>query len=229
MEYKVSIVIPAYMQEEYLADAIDSALHQTIPCEVIVINDGSTDNTKEIAESYKREHKITVVHQVNKGLAAARNAGIMNATGNIILPLDSDDMLYETCVEKMIETFKETGADVVAPSIKCFGIGNDEIIIMREPTVGDFRVGNRIPYCSAIKKECLLETGGYQTRLPAYEDYALWFDLLSRGKKIIGIQEPLVLYRTKTISMWKEAVKPENHVKLMEQIYKDFPAIWPKK
>lgn len=225
---KFSIVIPAYGQEEYLADAIDSALHQTVPCEIIVVNDGSPDHTREISDSYKR-NGVRVIHQINKGLASARNAGIMAMTGDIFLPLDSDDMLVENCVERMIQVFEETNADIVAPSMKCFGEANDTIIIMKKPTIDDFRTANRIPYASAIKKEALLECGGYQPKmdpLGGWEDWSLWFDLLTRGKKIVGIQEPLLLYRTKQKSMWRESVK--NAKALHAQLEKDYPNVWPK-
>lgn len=221
----VSIIIAAYSQQDTLPDAIESALNQTVQCEVIVINDGSPDHTQEIASRYP----VKLINQVNKGLASARNTGIMNATGKYILPLDSDDMLYDTCVEKMLKVFNETNADVVAPSMKCFGEANDTIIIMKEPTIDDFRTANRIPYASMVKKECLLECGGYQPKmdtLGGWEDWSLWFDLLTRGKKIIGIQEPLLLYRTKQKSMWRESVK--NSVALHAQMAKDFPTVWPK-
>ncbi len=222
---RFSIVIAAYNQEEYLPEAIESALNQTIPCEVIIVNDGSPDNTKEIAQKYP----VKLINQVNKGLASARNAGIMNMTGDIFLALDSDDILYENCVQEMLKVFESTSADIVAPSMKCFGLGNDEVIIMEHPKLPDFRVGNRIPYCSAIKKEALLECGGYNPkydRLGGWEDYALWFDLLTRGKKIVGIQETLVFYRTKEVSMWKDSAK--NSKALHEQLEKDYPTVWPK-
>ena len=223
---KFSIVIAAYGQQDTLPDAIESALNQTAQTEVIVVVDGSPDHSLEIAKSYP----VKIINQINKGLASARNTGIMNMTGDVFLALDSDDMLYDNCVEKMIRTFEETGADVVAPSMKCFGEANDTILIMKEPTIDDFRTANRIPYASAVKKECLLECGGYQPKmdtLGGWEDYSLWFDLLTRGKKIVGIQEPLLLYRTKQKSMWRESVK--NSKNLHAQLEKDFPTVWPKK
>lgn len=222
---RFSIVIAAYNQQDTLPDAIESALNQTKQCEVIVVNDGSPDHSKEIAERYP----VKVINQVNKGLASARNAGIMNMSGDVFLALDSDDMLMDNCVERMEQVFSETGADVVAPSMKCFGEANDTVIIMKEPTIDDFRVANRIPYASAIKKECLLECGGYQPKMDSlggWEDYSLWFDLITRGKKIVGIQEPLLLYRTKQKSMWRDSVK--NSVALHAQLEKDFPHVWPK-
>lgn len=219
---RFSIVIPSYNQQEYLPDAIESALSQTVPCEVIVVVDGSPDHSKEVAEKYP----VKVINQVNKGLASARNAGVMAMTGDIFMPLDSDDVLMENCIEEIQKVFETTDADIVAPSCKCFGVGNDEIILIPEPKLEDFRVGNRIGYFSAIKKNALIECGGYNPKMFAYEDYALWIDLLTRGKKIKTIPTPLVLYRTKTISMWKDAVK-NHHVELMNKIYKDYPNFLP--
>ena len=220
---RVTIGIPAYNQQEYLPDAIESALNQTVQCEVIVVNDGSPDHTKEIAEKYP----VKLINQVNKGLASARNTAIINMMGSIFMPLDADDILKENCIEEILKVFDSTDADIVAPSLKCFGVGNDTITLMPNPTIDDFRTGNRIGYFSAIKKEALLECGGYSPKMvQGYEDYHLWFDLLSRGKKIVTIPEPLVLYRTKQVSMWKEALG--HHKELMEQIYKDFPNFLPK-
>ena len=90
----ISIIIPCYNQAEYLPQAIESALNQKTgeDFEVIVVNDGSTDNSLEIAKSYKG---IKVISQVNKGLSSARNTGIMNAIGDYILFLDADDNFYE--------------------------------------------------------------------------------------------------------------------------------------
>ena len=214
----LSIIIPSYNQQEYLSDAIESALAQTVNCEVIVVDDGSTDNSLAIAKSYP----IRVIEQVNKGLASARNTGIMNAKGDWILLLDADDMLLENAVKKIEETIKKCpDADVIGLSLKTFGSSNQEIILMPNPTIEDFKTGNRLGYCSAIKKEALLAVGGYSPRMvEGWEDYHLWFNLLSRGYKIVTIPEVLWLYRTKSNSMWTDSVKYSD--KLWAQIKKDF-------
>lgn len=230
---KITIGIPAYKQDEFLPEAIESALSQTYTdIEIIVVNDGSPDKTQTVAEGYipLSSHKLKVINQVNKGLASARNTAIMNMTGDYFLPLDSDDILMENCVERIVEVIEKTHADVVGPSIRCFGLGHNDTILMPNPTFDDFKMGNRLAYCSAIKKDALLECGGYSPRmdlLGGYEDLALWLDLLSRGKKVVTIQEPLVMYRIKENSMYKDAATPEKHRKLMEQIIKDFPTIFP--
>lgn len=220
----ISIIIPVYNQAEYLAEAIESALNQTVNCEVIVVNDGSTDNSLEIAKKYP----VKIIDQVNKGLASARNTGIMNAKGDWILPLDADDVLHE----KAIETIEFTigfiitpEIDIIGPSFRCFGKYTDQVILMPNPTLEDFKTGNRIGYCSAIKKSVLLEIGGYNSKMIwGWEDYDLWFDLLKRGKKIITIPDVLWFYRTKKVSMITEANKHSKE--LWEQIYKNHSEIW---
>lgn len=222
---KISIVIPCFEQAQYLASAISSALEQTVkPLEVIVVIDGGKDNSLEIAKSFKG---VKVISQVNKGLSSARNSGIMNATGDYILPLDADDMLLENAIEKITEVAERTNADIISPSLKCFGLAQDEIILMENPSIEDFKVANRVGYCSAIKREALLEVGGYSPKMTfGYEDLHLTFNLLSMGKKLVTIPEVLWLYRTKEKSMIHDAMA--HHKELMAQIAKDFPKIFPE-
>ncbi len=223
---KFSIIIPSFGQAQYLEYAIRSALGQTYKnTEVIVIDDGSTDGSLEIAKKY--EPRIKVISQINKGLASARNTGIMNATGDYIFPLDADDIMFNTCLERVAEKIDAMGADVVGVSLRCFVDGTEQYkdtILKSEPVFEDFKDGNRLAYCAAVSKDALLETGGYSPKMDAlggWEDMSLWYDLMRRGKKIVTIQEPLVMYRVKEQSMWIEAKK--NSKALWKQIVKDFP------
>lgn len=217
-----TIGIPSYNQQEYLADAIDSALAQP-NSEVIVCDDGSTDDSFNIAARYNIDYpRVKIIRQVNKGLASARNTIIMNMKGDFLLPLDADDILLDNCVEKLITAIAENPkADVISPSFKTFGTSSETIILMPNPTIEDFWAGNRVGYCSAIKKKALLEIGGYSPRMDkGWEDYHLWFNMLKRGKKIVTVPEVLWLYRTKEESMWTESVKHGDE--LWKQINKDF-------
>lgn len=199
-----SIIIPVYNGGEWLEDAIKSALSQPMS-EVIVVNDGSTDNSLEIAQRYP----VKIINQVNKGLASARNTGIMNATGTWILPLDADDILLHNCVEKIMETIANTNADIIGLSFQEFGLSYRQVIL-GNPTLEEFKTANRIGYCSAIRKSALLEVGGYNPKMVwGAEDLDLWFDLLKRGKKLITIPEIVWMYRTKESSMWTETQKHE--------------------
>lgn len=216
-----SILIPVFNGSEWVADAIESALSQTVKCEVIVINDGSTDHTANIIKDYP----VKIVHQINKGLSSARNTGIMNATSEYVLPLDADDMLNENCVEKLLQVAKVTQADIVSPSFKEFGTRNGLVILMPSPSLEDFKIANRIGYCSLIRRSVLREVGGYSPKMVwGYEDYALWIDLLKRGKKLVTVQDVLWLYRTKEHSMITESLK--HHDELIAQIVKDNPEVY---
>ena len=225
---KISIGIPAYNQGQYLAECIESVLNQTVsPHEIIVCNDGSQDDTRYIAKQYS----VKYIEQVNKGLASARNTMIMNMTGDFFFPLDSDDKMVPNCLERISKAIEENpDADIVAPSFKCFGKYDSEIILMPNPTLEDFKPVdfktpiNRIGYFSAIKKEALLEVGGYSPKMTwGWEDYHLTINLLSVGKKIVTIPEILVYYRTKEESMI--TVANAHASELMNQIYKDFPRL----
>lgn len=221
---KISVIIPSYGQAEYLSQAIESVLAQTEqPHEIIVIDDGSPDNSIEIAKKYP----VKLIQQTNRGLSSARNTGIMNATGDYIFPLDADDMMTENCIKRINEVIDETYADIIAPSFKTFGTSNEEVILMTNPTIEDFKTGNRIGYFSAIKKSALLEIGGYSSKMIwGWEDYALWFDLLSKGNILITIPEILMLYRTKEQSMI--TVANAHADELWRQIHKDFPRVFGK-
>ncbi len=222
----ISVIVPAYNVQEYLNDCIDSILDQKVQGEIIIVNDGSKDKSLEIAKKYEADRPdiVKVISQVNKGLASARNTGIMNAKFEWCLFLDADDMLVDGALEKILKTIKENPeADIVSGSFKTFGTSNQEIILMPDPKLEDFRTGNRIGSSSAVRTSALKAIGGFNPKMvEGYEDLACWLDLLSRGSKIKTIQEIVWLYRTKEKSMWRD-ITPEIHKKLLAQINKDVP------
>lgn len=230
---KFTVCIPVWNQSQYLDMALRSVLDQTYrmnnrldDVEIIVVNDGSPDNFEEVIRKYDQDY-IKVIRQVNKGLASARNAAIMNMTGDYFFPLDADDIMFPNCLQMIADEIEKTHADVIAPSLRCFNEqDSQDTIIMPSPKLDDFKEGNRLPYCCAIKKEALLEVGGYSPRmdnLGGWEDLHMWYDLMTRDKKIVAIKVPLVMYRVKENSMWKDAAK--NKDKLWDQIIKDFPEV----
>lgn len=224
---KFSVVIPCYDQAKYLPEAIESVLAQTHkPHEIIVVNDGSPDDTRYVA----RQYPVKYIETTNRGLSSARNTGLMNMTGDWFYPLDADDMMTENCLQRVADTIAERpDVDVVAPSFRCFGKYDETVILMQNPTLSDFKFVNgnpmnRIGCFSTTKKEALLEVGGYSSKMVyGWEDLHLWINLLSHGKKIATIQEVLILYRTKEHSMIHDA--NAHAAELRNQIFKDFPSI----
>lgn len=228
---KISVVIPSYNQAEYLSDAIESVYNQTLPPhEILVVDDGSTDGSLEIAERYMFskypliESPVRVIKQVNKGLPSARNTGIMNATGDYVFFLDADDLIKENAFEVINREIASSNADIIAPSFKEFGKSNREVILGGFD-MNNLKEANRLGYFCAVKRSALIEVGGFSPRMKyGYEDYHLWFDLFRRGKSISVIQDILVLYRVKDKSMIQEANAHRDE--LMGQIKKDFPELW---
>ena len=112
---KISIIVPIYNSEKYLKEAIESLIHQTLKeIEIILVNDGSTDNSQKICENYaKLDERIKLINKKNGGLSDARNVGLKNANGKYIMFLDSDDKFEEDSCEYMYNVIEETKSDYV--------------------------------------------------------------------------------------------------------------------
>ena len=110
----VSVLVPVYNVDQYLAECLDSVLAQTYrQLEIIVIDDGSTDHSGRIADEYeKKDYRVKVIHQPNGGLSVARNTGLSVATGEYIAMADSDDWVAPNWIETQLDTIKKWDADV---------------------------------------------------------------------------------------------------------------------
>ena len=108
MNELISVIVPVYNVEEYLPKCIESIINQTYKnLEIILVDDGSTDNSGRICDEYaKKDDRIIVFHKENGGLSDARNCGIDAATGDWVQFVDSDDYIHQTMVEKMYSSCK---------------------------------------------------------------------------------------------------------------------------
>ena len=111
---KISIIIPIYNTEEYLRECLNSVINQTLKeIEIILIDDGSTDNSGKICEEYaSKDKRIKVIHQKNQGAAISRNKGIDLAQGKYLYFLDSDDYIESDTLEKMLNKIEQEDADI---------------------------------------------------------------------------------------------------------------------
>lgn len=125
---EITIVVPVYNVEKYVAKCIDSILAQTFQdLEILLVNDGSTDNSAEICEKYaKKDSRIKVIHQKNQGLSAARNTGIEHASGKYIGFIDSDDYIEKDMYETLYQQMVENHAD-----ISVCGIYNEYVDVIK--------------------------------------------------------------------------------------------------
>lgn len=112
---KLSIIIPVYNVEAYLLECLDSVYNQSLEdCEVIAVNDGATDSSRQLLATYQLQHpELIIIDQENKGLSGARNTGMKHAKGDYLYFLDSDDYMLPNSIAKMLETISFTKAEVI--------------------------------------------------------------------------------------------------------------------
>lgn len=115
MSLSISIIIPVFNIEKYLAACLNSIIHQAdTSLEVVIVNDGSTDNTGNIAANYAQKHNfVTVIHQANQGVSAARNRGLSAAKGDYVWFVDGDDFVNPSAIEFLTKTIRKNHVDIV--------------------------------------------------------------------------------------------------------------------
>jgi len=186
---KLTVLMPAYNAADFIREAIDSVLNQTfLDFELLIINDGSTDQTKEIIESYS-DNRICLVSQENKGIAKALNIGLQLAKGELIARFDADDICLPGRLEKQF-SFMEANPDCIVTGceaeyitengqhlfhFKCPAYTNEEIIKI---------IYHTCPFIHSsvmYRKEAILKAGGYPADAHNFEDHLLWIQIRKYG------------------------------------------------
>ncbi len=208
----VSIVIPCYNYAEFLPEAIDSALAQDYAkVEVIVVDDGSTDNTHEVVASYG--YQIRYVYRDNGGLSAARNTGIKALRTPFVLFLDADDLLESNMVSACMDRFAQLPDDyaVVACKHRFVDIEGEPLAhnpkndhIKGEITFADILLKNRFIATAMVRAKVFEDCGTFDTNLTSSEDRDMWLRI-ARRYRIDLIPDELFLYRTHSGSMSRDA------------------------
>ena len=196
---KVSIIVPVYNVERYIVRSMDSLVNQTLKdIEIIVVNDGSTDNSKKLIEIYQEKYpnKIKLVDKENGGLSDARNYGIPHATGEYIAFLDSDDYVESTMYEEMYEAAKKENADMVEcdfiweyPDKRKEDIGT--IYKSKKEMIEKARV---VAWNKLIKRELIEKT---EIKFPVglrYEDVEFFYKLVPYLEKVSFVKKCFVHY-----------------------------------
>jgi glycosyltransferase involved in cell wall biosynthesis len=189
---RVSVVIPCFNYGRYLAEAVESVLAQTIsPVEVIVVDDGSTDNSRDVATDLIAAHPeaaIRLIAQPNSGSpGAARNAGIAEVRADYVLCLDADDRLDPGYLEACARALDANpGAAVAYGDIQLFGDENR----LHQPPTWNTRVEldcNFLGTASLFRRMAWEQVGGYDTEI-GYEDWDFWIGLIEHGW--VGVKAP---------------------------------------
>ena len=208
---KVSVIIPTYNREEFISETIESVLNQTYKdFEIIVIDDGSTDNTKRKLEKFNS--KIKLIEQKNSERAISRNNGVKNAGGVYIAFLDSDDLWTTNKLEKQIEIL-DNFKDIILVYGQSLRINekSQKTKTAKRQTVGysgnvfeNLLLRNFITSPTpTVRREFFDKTSGFQTKYIPYEDWEFWLRFSLLGK-FCFLSNPLAYYR----------IHPEQSVKL---------------
>ncbi len=209
---KVSIIVPVFNVERYLARCLDSCINQTFEdVEIICVNDGSTDKSADILEAYANlDSRIKIITKENGGLSSARNSALEVAQGEYILFVDSDDYVSSIAVEKLYDKAQSTNSDVIM--FDYFWLNSDVTkrrVLTIEAFMGKyvnslFDASNLpvdmykfipVPAWTKFYKTSLIKDNGitFDEGL-IYEDIAFWAKIFVKAEKIIYIQEPLYAY-----------------------------------
>jgi glycosyltransferase involved in cell wall biosynthesis len=209
MKPLVSVIIPNYNYASYVCEAVDSALQQTYDnIEVVVVDDGSKDNSREILERYG--YKITVISQPNAGVSAARNAGVKHSSGKFVAFLDADDVWLAEKIEKQVDLFEsEKDLGLVHVGVEEFdthgnilktrldgmsGHVSHELLLFERPVVLGGGSGLMIP------REVFDEAKGFDLELLTSADWDFFYRI-GRRHKIGFVSEVLLRYRIHNSNM----------------------------
>ncbi|GAA3980345.1 hypothetical protein GCM10023085_73370 [Actinomadura viridis] len=226
----VSVVIPCYNYGCYLPQALNSVLGQTFgEWEIVIVDDGSTDDSSAVARDFIDRHpdrRIRLLQQANAGVSAARNAGVAAAAGRYILPLDADDAIGPTMLEKTTAVLDAepdiaivstdlhvfTDAEDVPPQVLSFPPYSRELLLQRLIMF----------YCSLYRREVWEAVGGYDEHMRVGEDWDFWIGCAERGFNAHHIAEPLFRARNKDTGLHVEAA--ENDLTVRARIVANHPA-----
>ena len=226
---EISIIVPVYKVEKYLNECIDSILAQTFTdFELILVDDGSPDNCPALCDAAaEKDSRVRVIHQQNKGLSGARNAGIDVARGNWLGFVDSDDMIDPTFCEKMLHAAVQAGAEMAVCNILRMkenkALDSYQEHCLKDEVLSREEIVHRIqlsPFYMVMTRLCRREVFE-KIRFPEgknYEDAFTAPEILERVNKAACVAEPLYQYRLRSGSIMHAAVTLKN----LEEVHANY-------
>ncbi|MEM9414643.1 MAG: glycosyltransferase family 2 protein [Planctomycetota bacterium] len=224
----VSIIMPVYNTEKYLAEAVDSVLAQTHrDFEFIIIDDGSTDKSLEMLEAYaRRDERIRLFTRPNTGYVVALNEGLGYARGEFFARLDADDSIEPTLFEEQLARFRQDpelvvcGTNAVVMNEKSIVFGDFEVPVSHEDIDRHLLTGRSCIHHpgSMMRMSAVKEVGGYRSGLSPCEDYDLWLRLVEVGK---ALNLPQLLLRKRMLESSAIVSGIEKRDQLMDKILAD--------
>ena len=195
---RVSVIIPAYNSSHFLRQCIESVLAQSCPAsEILVVDDGSTDNTREVVESYPPP--VRYHWRPNGGIARARNTGVRQTTSPWVAFLDADDWWETRKIQLQKDALDRVPGAALCYTSKVF-VCSDGLRFM-DPAVSPDRLWPMLRYMNPIapssvmmRRDVFDEVGGFDAELKACEDWEFWFRL-GPNRRMVAVHEPVTCYR----------------------------------
>lgn len=232
----VSIIIPCYNATRFLRQALDSALAQTYDAlEIVVVNDGSTDDFETAIAPYRDHPRVKIVSQENRGLSAARNRGIQEARGAYLKFLDADDWLASDALAKQVAPFQNDAAlglvycDLVRVEeagnpLDDYSVANARRILNGDILPSLLVGGYFTPNTVLVPRRVLDRAGVFDETLTAREDYELWLRIVCEGYAAYFVPEKLAYYRRHESNMTNDATwMADTHLRALDKIVTRYP------
>jgi glycosyltransferase involved in cell wall biosynthesis len=224
----ISVIIPAYNYGRFMAECLESLLAQTYSgWEGIIVDNGSTDDTASVAQAYvQKDARIRYHYMAQNGVSAARNKGVELSQGTYILPLDADDKIASTYLEKAVAILeKEPGIKLVYCDAELFGAFSGKWVLP-EYSLRDMLIENSI-FCSALyRKADFYTAGGYDENMKeGFEDWDFWIRLLKGGELVYKIPEALFYYRMRLNSR-NGVLTPGKQLSLRRKIFENHRSLY---
>jgi glycosyltransferase involved in cell wall biosynthesis len=206
----ISAIIPLYNGAKYIEEAVRSVAQQTLPpAEIIVVNDGSTDNGAEVVEGLKSKYPVRLLNMANGGQSSARNHGVAHSGGDLIALLDQDDAWYPEHLETLIKPFLEPGSERLGWVYSNLDEMDEQGLIVTNSFLSTIPTQHPkrdimsclradmfiLPSASLITRKAFDQVGGFDVRLSGYEDDDLFLRLFQAGFDNHYIDEPLSKWR----------------------------------
>jgi len=208
MVVKVTVYMPAYNYAEYIEQAVQSVLSQTmVDWELIIINDGSTDNTRDILRRFKEHPRITVLNQENKGLNVTNNIALRLSRGVYVMRLDADDYLDANALLILSNTLDaKPDIGLIYPDYYEVDQNGEIINLVRRKKIEEEVEILDLPAhgaCTMFRKECLLQVGGYVEEFTCQDGYDIWLRFIQKHHAY-NVNTPLFYYRQHSDSITKD-------------------------